>query len=288
MEGKTRYSVAGALSALGSSLFYLLLYVAVQFGVTVVQIIGIVADLLLTYGGTEPAQVLEQLLPRILEGANSVTLISNIITAAGLLIWFRLRHKPLGEAAGLRRCSGWIVGFCAFAAIGLFVIVGLVVPLLPEPWVTSYENDMALVTDTGLIPALAMVLGAPILEELLFRGIMQSRLEQAMPVWAAVLIQAALFGVIHGIPIQIGYAFVLGLIFGWVRYRAGSILPTIAAHMVFNGLNDPLGLLDGVTNGWYLFAGMVVFCAAGCVLCRRGLGRLLSGPAPGDGKAPAA
>ena len=30
------------------------------------------------------------------------------------VLWFLLRKKPLSEAAGLRHCSGWTVGFCAF------------------------------------------------------------------------------------------------------------------------------------------------------------------------------
>ena len=95
-----------------------------------------------------------------------------------------------------------------------------------------------------------------------------------MPVWIAVVLQAALFGLIHGTPVQIGYAFVMGLLFGYIRHRTGSILPTIVAHAAFNAMNDPLGLLGGFAESGQFLAVMAAVCAAGCVLCRRGLNGL--------------
>ena len=195
-----------------------------------------------------------------------------------MLLWFLLRKKPLSEAAGLGHCSGWTVGFCAFGAVGLYVLVSLVLALLPESWMEEYGKAMRLSTETGLIPALAVVAGAPVAEELVFRGVIQSRLERAMPVWIAIVLQAVLFGFIHGTPVQIGYAFLMGLLFGYIRYRTGSILPTIAAHAAFNAMNDPLGLLGGFAEKWQFLAVMAAVCAAGCVLCRRGLSGLRTAP----------
>ena len=105
------------------------------------------------------------------------------------------------------------------------MLVSLVLALLPESWMEEYGKAMRLSTETGLIPALAVVAGAPLAEELVFRGVIQSRLERAMPVWIAIVLQAVLFGFIHGTPVQIGYAFLMGLLFGYIRYRTGSILP---------------------------------------------------------------
>lgn len=134
-------------------------------------------------------------------------------------------EKAAIRAAGLRHCSGWTVGFCAFGAVGLYVLVSLVLALLPESWMEEYGKAMRLSTETGLIPALAVVAGAPVAEELVFRGVIQSRLERAMPVWIAIVLQAVLFGFIHGTPVQIGYAFLMGLLFGYIRYRTGASCP---------------------------------------------------------------
>ena len=163
--------------------------------------------------------VANQLLGRV----SALTLIACLLTVAVLLSWFWLRKRPLEDAASLRPCSRWTTGFCIFGAMGLFVLISLVLYLLPERWMAEYGKAMTLSTETGLIPALAMVVGAPLAEELVFRGIIQSRLERSLPAWIAVVLQAVLFGLIHGTPVQIGYAFIMGLLFGLLRWRIGYV-----------------------------------------------------------------
>ncbi len=52
------------------------------------------------------------------------------------------------------------------------------------------------------------------------------------------------------------YAFLLGLAFGFLRSRTGSILPGIAAHAAFNAMNDPLGLFGDAAESGYALAVM--------------------------------
>ncbi len=271
------YSVKAILAALGKSVLYLLFFSLTQ--VFVGAAYGIAAAFgEVVNGGGDMAQGAQAFAEQLLDGLPALTLLANVVIVAVLLLWFLLRKKPLSEGAGLRRCSGWTAGFCAFGAVGLYVIVSLALALLPESWMAEYGEAMRLSAETGWIPALAVVVGAPLAEELVFRGIIQSRLERAMPAWIAVVLQAALFGLIHGAPVQIAYAFVMGLLFGYIRHRTGSILPTIAAHAAFNAMNDPLGLLGGFAEKWQFLAVMAAVCAAGCVLCRRGLTEMTAVP----------
>ncbi len=281
LERKAPSPAGRAFAALGRSILYLLFYLGIQLVVGVVYFVALVGDLVLNYGELGSEALAQLLLQRSTAQAEVISVIALAAVAGALVLWFLLRRKPLGEAAGIRRCSGWTVGFCAFAAIGFYVIVSVALSLLPAAWLADYEQAMAQVDHfNGLAAILHTVIAAPAVEELVFRGVIQSRLERAMPTWAAVVIQAALFGLVHGQPIQIGYAFVIGLAYGWMRHRAGSILPVVAAHMVFNGMNIPLNVLAGESNGWYVYAGMAVVCAAGCVLCRKGLAQMLVKPAP--------
>lgn len=87
--------------------------------------------------------------------------------------------------------------------------------------------------------------GASIQEEVIFRGLLQSFLEQR---WTtrfsvsraslspAVLFTATLFGIIHlgSGPIVIAGAILLGLVAGELRRRSGSLLPAIIIHALFN------------------------------------------------------
>ena len=92
-----------------------------------------------------------------------------------------------------------------------------------------------------------------------------------MPPWLALVLQAAIFGLVHGTPIQMVYAFLMGLAFGFLRRRTGSILPGFAAHAAFNAMNDPLGLFNGTGGVGAALAAMAAVGVVGCVVCRKGL-----------------
>jgi len=87
------------------------------------------------------------------------------------------------------------------------------------------------------------VLAAPVQEELIFRGLLQTTIARAVSVpggyWAAhfpVIFVAALFGVIHldsGIVVAAG-AVLLGLIAGELRRMSGSLVPAMLFHALLN------------------------------------------------------
>ena len=277
MENKRAYSAKGVLTALGKSLLYLLFFLAIQFLAGIIYAVIAVVGASLFHGEADAGS--------ILAGTETAVLFAYLLTAAAILLWFRLRHKPLGEAVGLRRCSGWTAAFSAFAALGLFVAINLALALLPAAWMTDYSEYMDVLLSDGLLPAVSIVLMGPLAEELMFRGVIQTRLARAMPAWIAVVLQAVLFGVTHGTPIQMAYAFLIGLALGFLRSRTGSILPGFAAHAAFNAMNDPLGLFSGAGGGWYALAVMAAVSAAGCVCCRRGLAGLAAPGTAEDGEA---
>jgi membrane protease YdiL (CAAX protease family) len=87
--------------------------------------------------------------------------------------------------------------------------------------------------------------GASIQEEVIFRGLLQSFLEQrwitlflvfGASLSPAVLFAATLFGIIHlgSGPIVLAGAIVLGLVAGELRRRSGSLLPAVIVHALFN------------------------------------------------------
>ncbi len=84
------------------------------------------------------------------------------------------------------------------------------------------------VASVGLVPALG--------EESFFRGLMQTRLSQRWPRWAAIVTTAAAFGLLHLDPVQGSLAFAVGLYLGWIAERFHGIRPCIVAHAVNNVL----------------------------------------------------
>jgi membrane protease YdiL (CAAX protease family) len=100
----------------------------------------------------------------------------------------------------------------------------------------------------AVLTFVAAALLAPVAEESLFRGVLAphlARLTDAMP---AVLLTAAIFGVLHlgghG-PLFVGPTF-LGAILGWARLRSGGLAAPIALHVLLNGTAMTLALTLGL------------------------------------------
>lgn len=100
-------------------------------------------------------------------------------------------------------------------------------------------EDMMQDTFSGIshnvLGALSISLFGPILEEVMFRGAIQGYITRktGKPV-LAIIVASLIFGIFHINPIQVVYASLLGMIFGWIYYRTGSLLSVIVGHVLNN------------------------------------------------------
>ncbi len=152
------------------------------------------------------------------------------------------------------------------AAMGIHLLVGKYVPLDRKTWSycssskvliasvvfilalglwTNYLSELADLPNSmqetfemmmrhplGII---AIVIMAPIVEELLFRGAIEGYLLRKWKHPAgAIVFSSLVFGLVHGNWVQAPFAFVIGLALGWMYYRTGSLLPGILMHFVNN------------------------------------------------------
>jgi len=111
----------------------------------------------------------------------------------------------------------------------------LVEKLIPAPlWFWEMFNQI-FENDFGFLGAFIKVsIIAPIVEELIFRGIILSGFRRNYSAFKAVLISAILFSLFHLNPWQMPATFVLGLFLGWLVIRTQSILAAIIGHSVNN------------------------------------------------------
>lgn len=124
----------------------------------------------------------------------------------------------------------WPIQLCvALAGIGIGGLEYLI--LTPAPLST------ALTLQAIWLPALILLISTGFLEELLFRGLLQSAAIPVIGRWPALILISALFAVLH-----IGYAsvidvllvFAVGLAFSFVVERTHSILGVTLAHAIAN------------------------------------------------------
>lgn len=75
---------------------------------------------------------------------------------------------------------------------------------------------------------------APVVEELIFRGIILHGLRRNYKPFVAVVVSALLFALFHLNPWQFPATFVLGLVLGWIMIRTNNILLSIIGHSINN------------------------------------------------------
>ena len=112
------------------------------------------------------------------------------------------------------------------------VVIEPVTMLFPARYLDLVNQSIGL----GGWAILTTVVLAPILEEILFRGLILDPVREKSGATRAVLISALLFGIIHIIPQQVVNAFVIGIILGFLYVRTGSLVNVIFIHAVNNGL----------------------------------------------------
>ena len=97
---------------------------------------------------------------------------------------------------------------------------------------TSWESSTV---DIALL-FLSVAIVTPIVEELMFRGYILDAINRKHSDWTAIIWSSILFGLIHIDSFVVGQAFMGGIIYGWIRVRTGSLLPSIVGHMMWNTL----------------------------------------------------
>ncbi len=132
------------------------------------------------------------------------------------------------------------IGCIIFLGIGLQLLTNLFLQALYLLFPNLLDAYMKLVEAAGIEQMnmgslLATVILAPVVEEIIFRGITMRIAQKAGAGFiAANLIQAVAFGIYHLNLIQGVYAALLGLVLGYAAYRYGSIYPSILLHFVYN------------------------------------------------------
>lgn len=93
--------------------------------------------------------------------------------------------------------------------------------------------------DFWWLMALVAVVGAPLSEEFVFRGFLQSALaKSALGFWGAALITNTAWTALHAGYTMTGLmdVFIAGLIFSWLLWRTGSLWVPVICHGLYNGL----------------------------------------------------
>jgi uncharacterized protein len=148
---------------------------------------------------------------------------------------FRADLSPLFRMPQLTR-RAWLELLAT--TIGLIAVLSGYFALLSRAGVPILRVSETLAQPGGSLGVLFLIAVAlpAVFEELAFRGVILTALEKVFSEREPLVIQAALFSVLHLSPIAFPSHFLMGLCLGWMRLRTRSLYPSIAVHAIWNGL----------------------------------------------------
>lgn len=188
-------------------------------------------------------------------GGTDITVMELVVTIAmfslfTIIIFLSARWAEVSLSWLLTKQWSVMV-WAVLAALGMVIPMTWLQENMPElpNWIEDQQEQLL----SNYWGYLAIGLLAPLAEEIVFRGailrtllgwnngisqnssLLSSRLSIASPL-SAIIISAVFFSLIHMNPAQMPYAFLAGLLLGWMYWRTGSILPGMAYHWANNSV----------------------------------------------------
>jgi len=201
-------------------------------------------------------------------------LYSSFLTVTGFifcgLISIRMQKRKVSEIIEFNKPKKHFIplifigmGVCMLANIITSVIGSLLpfTPVMPDIGTpTNLSGIIIYFITTAFLPALV--------EEFFFRGVIYGSLKKFGKV-VAIVVSSVLFSLIHGNLVQIPFAFMVGLILGYITAEADSIWPAVIVHFLNNFMSCVLTYIgvffnESIQNFAFVIY-MLIFIAIGLV-----------------------
>ena len=128
--------------------------------------------------------------------------------------------------------------------------------------------EMDLSIDSLFLNVFTIAIIPALFEEFAFRGVFMGLLRKKLSCSASIIISAAAFGLIHGNFAQMPFAFLMGLLLGYLYAASGSLWIPMLVHLLNNSYSV---ILDHITNSMSTFEANIVFYFSLLILLLSGI-----------------
>lgn len=222
-------------------IYPMLIYLGIQ--ILVVFVIELSYVVYWHMHGVSSSEEINSMLTEALQGRTLLlTLISALVTIPVLAIFMKkdidakkeahifVRYKPINKLLYLL-----IIPFGIFNMEWANMFVSILQMFMPQFMIDSYSGAQTAIYGSSV--ALQLITGgivAPVVEEMIFRGLIYKRTKELTNIKIAAVISAVLFGIFHGNWVQAPYAIIIGLVAVFVYEKYKSLIAPILLHMSAN------------------------------------------------------
>lgn len=256
---------------------FILLYLAVYYIITNNVSIFFLLAYLVKEIISDPAMISNGGFATALKGSISplikATIFLQIISAAisFFAYWFIswARKQSFFQACTFKKTHPANYLASVLLGISLLLPISLLIKLFSIDKFSTDSQDLMnkIVNGNSLIITLVGIgIFAPIIEEVIFRGLILTELKKITSIPAAIIIQGVVFGLYHGNLQQAIYASVLGIVLGYVCIKTGSLFCSILVHIFFNTTSLLMDrVFTGIVNENIKGVSSIVFLSASII-----------------------
>lgn len=222
-----KYSARGIIAAVLFSLLYYAIYLVTQ-----------VASVYLVAWISPYSAFIAQM-------SIELSIIGNCLCILALALIFKFTREPLSERAYIKpfpsRFFVTMIILGVATAYGVALVLGYIesIGIIPEEWLKAQNEAYSDVVEASpVLQFFCVGLMAPVLEEILFRGLILGTLKEQMHPWVAIIVSSVAFGAAHGTAISFIYATGIGILMGWLFVKFNSVLPSMIFHLAYNCTNS--------------------------------------------------
>ena len=211
-------------------------------------------------------------------GRSSATyMVAQIISAAVTIpLMYFASYKPTQEAFSVKPHISKELGINIIYIVVITLLISLALnniismtPLVQMSGGYAQANEN-FYGSTLMLELIGSAILSPIMEELVFRGIVFGNLRKITSTGAAIFLSAFLFGIVHFNIVQFIYAFLLGIVLALFMYKSGHMYAAMVGHIAANAFavlrtecNILTWTMDGSAVAWTL---SIILLVAGSII----------------------
>lgn len=221
-------------------IYPMLIYVAVQLMVVNVFQLGYMAYFYIK--GVDSSEMWQMMADALQGKTLLLTMVSALVTIPILAIFMKMdinsqKKRNIFKQYKLDNKLLYllIIPFGIFNMIWANMFVSILQMFMPQFMIDSYSDTAtAIYGSSTLLQLAAAGIFGPIVEELIFRGLIYKRTRDCSNIKVAAVLSAVLFGIFHQNWVQAPYAIIIGLVAVFVYEKYKSIFASILFHMSAN------------------------------------------------------
>ena len=158
------------------------------------------------------------------------------ISVVLLLLYYalNLKNKLVLNKKDIKRTLKYFVAFLPVIFIMSFLCKIMLFEYEEQKLVVEIKKNF---NNNLFFNCFLIIIVAPIIEEIVFRGLFYKTLKNFIPFVQASIISSLIFAIIHENILSLTILFLLSLYLTWIYERTNSILYSILTHSIFNFLN---------------------------------------------------